>query len=84
MINLFIIVEHLPVISGSLPESSWGPTKPWRHLAGAKRVFSSLRLDCLAVHTPYASAEQGARQFKGVQHTAMLLSRVTKDSGSVR
>lgn len=84
MINLFIIVQHLPIISGSLPEPSWGPPRPWRHLAGAKHVFFSLRLDWLAVHMPYAIAEQGAREFKGVQYTVMLLSRVTKDSRSVR
>lgn len=84
MINLFIIVQRLPIISASLPEPSWGPPRPRRHLAGAKRVFFSLRLDCLAVHAPYAITEQGARQFEGVQHTAMLLSRVTNDCRSIR
>ncbi|RCW80144.1 hypothetical protein C7476_115109 [Phyllobacterium bourgognense] len=84
MIGSFIIVQHLPSISGSLPEPSWGPPRPRRHLAGAKRVFFSLRLDCLAVHTPYAITQQGARQFEGIQHTALLLSRVTNDCRSIR
>lgn len=84
MINSFIIVQHLPSISGSLPEPSWGPPRHWRRLAGAQRVFFSLRLDCLAVHMPDAIAEQGARQFRSLQHTAMSLSRMTKDSRSVQ
>lgn len=80
----FIIVQHLPIPSGSLPESSCGPPRPWLRLAGAQPGFSSLRPNFLAVHTPDAITEQESGKFKGVQHRAMHLSRVTTDSWSVQ
>jgi endonuclease YncB( thermonuclease family) len=52
--------------------------------------FASLRPDGFPVHPPYAVAEQGARdgrkglwQFKDVQHPAILLSKVAKNSRSL-